>query len=140
MKRARSMSLLTVFLALIVFLPSSVLAQAENTLGTLGAGVAGERTTPERWTPPTGPAPRMPNGKPDFSGVWDHPYVPDMSVSNRRNTAMQKGSEIPYTDAGLKNIKEYDPDKNGDYSGMCMPMGLMRSVNAPYPIQIMQND
>jgi hypothetical protein len=115
---------------------------AQN-LGTLGTGVAGEATvqTPGRYVPPTGPAPRLPNGKPDLSGVWDHAYVPDMSASNARNPSFQKGAgPLPYTPAGLENIKSYDPEKNGDYTGMCMPFGLMRSVNAPYPFQIMQND
>ena len=51
-------------------LPSLAAAQAENTLGTLGAGVAGERSTPGKWTPPTGAAPSLASGKPDFSGVW----------------------------------------------------------------------
>jgi hypothetical protein len=117
-------------------------AFAQN-LGTLGTGVAGETTvkTPDKFVPPTGPAPRLPNGKVDFSGVWDHPYVPDMSNSNARNPSLQKGAgPLPYTAAGLENIKSYDPEKNGDYTGMCMPFGLMRSVNAPYPFQIMQND
>ena len=112
-------------------------------LGTIGTGEAGESTvkTPGKFVPPTGPAPRLPNGRPDFSGVWDHPYVPDMSASNARNPALQKGAgPLPYTPAGLENIKSYDPEKNGDYTGMCMPFGLMRSVNAPYPFQIMQND
>ena len=115
---------------------------AQN-LGTIGTGVAGESTvrTPGKFVPPTGPAPRLPNGKVDFSGVWDHPYVPDMANSNARNPSLQKGAgPLPYTPAGLENIKSYDPEKNGDYTGMCMPFGLMRSVNAPYPFQIMQND
>jgi len=128
-------------LTAVLSLPSLAPAQAENTLGTLGAGVAGESSTPGKWTPPAGPAPRLANGRPDFSGVWDHPYVPDMSITNRRDPTLQKGPEtLPYSDAGLKNIKEYDPDKNGDYTAMCMPFGLVRSINAPYPIQIMQND
>jgi hypothetical protein len=118
-----------------------LLAQAEKTLDTVGAGVAGERTTPGRWTPPAGPAPRLPNGKPDFNGVWDHPYVPDMAATNARNPALQKGpGEMPYSDEGRRNITAYDPQKNGDYTGMCMPFGLTRSVNSPYPIQIMQTD
>jgi hypothetical protein len=132
---------LALALIVAVLVPAAASAQAEQTLGTLGAGVPGERTTPGKWTPPTGPAPRLPNGHPDFSGVWDHPYVPDMSNSNARNPALQKGAgPLPYTDAGLQNIKEYNPEKNGDYTGMCMPFGFMRSVNSPYPIQIMQND
>src|SRR3954469_20755765 len=121
---------------------SSAFAQAESTLGTIGAGVANQSSVPgEHWTPPTGPAPRLANGRPDLSGVWDHPYVPDMSASNPKNPALQKGAgEIPYSAAGLANLKAYDPAKNGDYTGMCMPFGLMRSMNSPYPLQIMQND
>ena len=74
----------------------------------------------------------------DFNGVWDHPYVPDMSATNQRNLTLQKGAgPLPYTPAGEANIKAYDPAKNGDYTGMCMPFGLTRSMNSPYPLQIM---
>ena len=135
----RAFSLGIAALAILCGLPMAAAAQVsprpEDTLGTLGAAIP----MPLRWTPPSGPAPRLPGGKPDFSGVWDHPYVPDMSAS--RNPAMQKGAgPLPYTPAGLANIKSYDPEKNGDYTGMCMPFGFMRSINSPYPIQIMQND
>jgi hypothetical protein len=93
------------------------------------------------YSPPTGPAPRMLNGKPDFSGVWEHPYVPDMASTNRRDPAIQKGpAALPYNAAGRKNIEDYNPERDGDYTGMCMPYGFVRSVNAPYPIQIMQSD
>ena len=122
--------------------PSRPLAagQAQNTLGGSIPGEARSGAS-QGYVPPTGPAPRTPAGKPDFSGVWDHPYVPDMSRSNPRNPAVQKGpGDLPYTAAGRANIAAYDPAKNGDYTGMCMPFGLMRSMNSPYPIQIMQND
>jgi hypothetical protein len=110
---------------------------------TLGGGTAGESAArlPDSYKPPTGPPPRLPNGRIDFSGVWDHPYVPDMSRTNATNPRLQTGAgDLPYTPAGLANITSYDPAKNGDYTGMCMPFGLMRSMNSPYPIQIMQND
>jgi hypothetical protein len=115
-------------------------SRAQN---TLGGSLPGEARTgaSKGYAPPTGPAPRTPSGKPDFSGVWDHPYVPDMSRSNARNPAIQSGpNALPYTPAGSENIAAYDPAKNGDYTGMCMPFGLMRSMNSPYPLQIMQND
>ena len=114
--------------------------QAQNTLGGSIPGEARSGASKD-YTPPAGPAPRTREGKPDFSGVWDHPYVPDMSRSNARNPAIQKGpGDLPYTAEGTANIAAYDPAKNGDYTGMCMPFGLMRSMNSPYPIQIMQND
>ena len=140
MVRSRRIAVVSVFIGALL-VPVLARAQAEPTLGTLGAGVPGEGTVPGRAAPPKGPAPRTPSGRPDFSGVWDHPYVPDMSASNQRNSTLQKGAgPLPYTPAGEQNIKSYDPAKNGDYTGMCMPFGLTRSMNSPYPIQIMQND
>jgi hypothetical protein len=131
------------FLAAHVAARSSLAAQSStpsSTLGTLGAGVAGELNPGAAvWVPPTGPVPRTAAGKPDFTGVWDHPYVPDMSLSSPRPGLQTGAGDLPYTAAGLANIKAYDPEKDGDYTGMCMPFGLMRSVNAPYPIQIVQN-
>ncbi len=111
-----------------------------STSGTVGSGVPGEGSTPGTRNAPTGAAPRLTNGRPDFNGVWDHAYVPDMSLS-ARNTAQQKApGPLPLTAAGNVNIKSYDPEKDGDYTGMCMPYGLTRSFNGPLPIQIMQTD
>jgi len=87
--------------------------------------------------PPEGPAPKMPDGKPDFSGLWQRPYVPDMSKNSRNGD--QKGmAELPFTEWGQKEWKIYDA-QNGDYTGACLPFGLVRSMNSPDPIQIMQN-
>ena len=78
----------------------------------------------------------MPGGRPDFQGVWDHPYVPDMT-KDREN---QKGAgELPYTDWGRNNFETYDVSQF-DYTGHCLPFGMMRSMNVGgYPIQIFQN-
>src|SRR5262245_44724488 len=82
-----------------------------STLGTVGSGVPGEVTTPGSRNAPTGPTPRLPNGRPDFNGVWDHAYVPDMSLS-AKNTAQQKApGPLPLTPRGIENIKSYDPEK-----------------------------
>jgi len=80
--------------------------------------------------------PRMPDGKPDFQGVWQHPYVPDMTLDRPD----QKGAgPLPFTEWGANNFNNYDPT-NYDYTGHCLPFGLLRSVNVGgYPIQIMQN-
>jgi hypothetical protein len=81
--------------------------------------------------------PKMPNGVPNLQGVWDHPYVPDMT----KDRPQQKGAgELPYTAWGKNNFETYDVSKF-DYTGHCLPFGMMRSVNVGgYPIQIMQNE
>lgn len=45
---------------------------------------------------------------------------------------------LPFTPAYLKNWQNYDPT-NGDYTGACLPFGLMRSINSPDPLQVMQD-
>ena len=109
-----------------------VLALAPTLVFGQGEGGTAESATP------AGPAPRAPDGKPDLSGVWQRPYVPDMTKTNRDKT--QIGTpELPFTEAGLKAWKSYDAAIGGDYTGSCLPFGLMRSMNSPDPIQIMQS-
>jgi hypothetical protein len=79
-----------------------------------------------------GAEPRNVGGHADLSGVWQGPYVPDMTRDGRG----QKGEPVlPFTPAGEAEWKSYDP-ANGDYTGSCLPFGLSRSVNAPNPLQI----
>ena len=94
---------------------------------------AGTVTSPAA---PSGPTPRLPNGRPDLTGIWQRPYVP--SVTQPR--AGHKGpSELPYTSAGLEDWWNYDP-ADGDYTANCMPFGLPRSINGPWPMRIMHNE
>ena len=135
----------TTVAALALLLAPGLRAQQQSvpvgsTLGTVGSGIAGEGSTPGSRNAPSGPAPRLSNGHPDLNGVWDHAYVPDMSLS-AKNTAQQKApGPLPLTPAGTQNINSYDPERDGDYTGMCMPYGLTRSFNGPFPVQIMQTD
>lgn len=107
--------------------------------------------------PPEGPAPKL-NGKTDFSGLWQRPYVPDMTVTTRNGdqtadptlpdapaaAGSRKGppgpphKQLPFTPEGQKVWDSYDAAK-GDYTGSCLPFGLIRSMNSPDPIQIMQS-
>src|SRR5580693_9304928 len=79
--------------------------------------------------------PRMPDGTPNLNGIWDHPYVPDVT----KDGPNQKGAgPLSFTTWGADNWKNYDPAKF-DYTGHCLPFGLMRSMNVGgYPIQIVQ--
>jgi hypothetical protein len=79
--------------------------------------------------------PRTADGKPDLSGVWQRPYVPDMT----RNAKDQVGAgTLPFTEAGAATFKAYDPAKF-DYTGRCLPQGLTRSMNSPFPMEIFQS-
>jgi len=101
---------------------------------TLGVCVAA-MVCAQDFKPPTGPAPRTHDGKPDLSGVWQKAYVPDMT----KDTPNQKGmAELPFTEWGAKAWKSYNAEE-GDYTGACLPFGLTRSINSPEPMQIMQN-
>jgi hypothetical protein len=81
--------------------------------------------------------PRLANGKPDLNGVWERPYVPDMSRDAGPN---QKGpGTIPFTPEYAQIFKNYDPAKF-DYTGHCLPQGLTRSMNSPFPIRIVQTN
>jgi hypothetical protein len=80
--------------------------------------------------------PRLANGKPDFNGVWERPYVPDMS---RSGPDQQGPGALPFTAWGEQTFKSYDVTKF-DYTGHCLPQGLTRSMNSPFPVEIFQTE
>ncbi len=147
--------------SIIVAIVAAVLAAIPAARATAGAA-----QTPVPSAVPTGPAPRLPNGRPDLQGVWQRPYVPDMTRNGRgqkgyaeppfrpddtpaAREALRKRGEVrdlPYTAEGLEEWKKYDINTlndaagPGDYTGSCFPFGMARSINSPDPMQIMQND
>lgn len=82
--------------------------------------------------------PRLASGKPDLNGIWARPYVSDMGAKGNGRTQIGPG-ELPFTDEGRKNFETYNPT-TGDYTGVCLPFGLMRAMNSPDPIQFVQTD
>jgi hypothetical protein len=103
-------------------------------LSVLATPLAGaQSSSPERPAPPTA-VPRLPDGRPDIGGVWQRPYVPDMTRSFQ---SQQGPGELPYTPAGAQKFKSYDVSKF-DYTGHCLPQGMTRSMNSPFPIEIIQ--
>ncbi len=90
---------------------------------------------------PTGPLPRMPDGKPDLSGLWFRPYTPNMAsgpAKDNRGGDPTGPKELPFTAWGKQQWDNYDA-ATGDYTGACLPFGLMRSMNSPDPIQFIQH-
>ena len=110
-------------------------SQAQNPLTPNVRGVIDEQTE-KKIGVPTGPAPKLKSGKPDMSGIWNQPYVPDVGKSGR---GQQGAGELPFSAAGQAKWKAYDASQ-GDYTGNCMPFGLLRNINSPHPMQIVQND
>jgi hypothetical protein len=129
-----------------------------------GGGQRGGRGANAAPSVPSGPAPRMSNGKPDLSGHWAEPYTPNMAIKGtvldpktrqpitfpRMGEALAKASaaasgnaprsyDLPYTDWGLEQWVGYDPVKNGDYAGSCLPFGMPRNINSPHGMQLIQN-
>ena len=79
---------------------------------------------------PAGPVPRTSDGKPDLSGVWERPFVPDMTKTGRNQ---QGAGELPFTPWAKANLAE-----EFDYSAHCLPLGYTRSINSPMPMEIAQ--
>ena len=79
----------------------------------------------DNYTPPTGPTPRTASGKVDFSGVWQKPYVPDLTKDSKDFKGV---ADLPFTAWGAAEWKKYDA-ADGDYTGACLPFGMPRSIN-----------
>jgi hypothetical protein len=86
--------------------------------------------------------PRLPDGKPDFNGVWDHPRVADVTKSNTGCAAFTPGckqegtGELPFTEWGLAQWKS--KEERVDYSAHCLPWGYTRAWQVEYPVEIVQ--
>ena len=119
---------LTIFMA-----PAPAGAQARAGRGARGAPPANLN----------GPTPRLPNGKPDFSAQsWARPFTGDITLTftNPDGTSNKgESNPLPFTQWGQAQWDNYNPPKNGDYAGSCMPFGWIRSFS-PHPMSIQQNN
>jgi hypothetical protein len=83
--------------------------------------------------------PRLSDGKPDFSGVWDHPRVGDITRDGEGCAAGHEGcaqvgsGPLQFTAEGQTVRDQNDAEGYYDYGAHCMPWGFMRAYGTPYP-------
>jgi hypothetical protein len=83
--------------------------------------------------------PRLPNGKPDLSGVWDKPRVTDITRDSNEcgsgapvKGCTQKGAgTLTYTAAG----DQLNKSPRFDYAARCLPWGYTRAMQTAYPVE-----
>jgi hypothetical protein len=97
---------------------SAAAASAPDTGAAVGRPVVSEATM-------RGPAPRMPDGKPDLNGLYIAPYH---SIKTIGEIKLKPGSEK------YKVGAEY----TFSLGEVCLPRGVPDTIGEPYPIQIVQ--
>jgi hypothetical protein len=82
-----------------------------------------------------GPVPRMPDGKPDLSGLWEH----DNPLKYLSNIAADLGEELPMKPDALKVYQERVANRGADDpNGFCLPSGPVEKHAVPAPFKILQ--
>src|SRR5690349_1598518 len=67
------------------------------------------------------PAPRLANGKPDFSGMWEH-------LNSRDSAYYLKGIDIPWRPAVLAQFRENTADNQiNNPESRCLPRGVPKA-------------
>src|SRR5580692_614319 len=116
--------------------PAGAPAAARPNGGRGGGGRGG-------YQPPTGPAPRMADGKVDFSGNWA-PNAINQNVDLAKSLCGDK--PVPCGDPPmLPWAEKLYLQRKGDISkddpeGFCLPPGVPRMSTTPYPWTMVQTD
>lgn len=92
--------------------------------------------------------PRLPSGKPDFSGIWqttslaDYDLEPHATRADAPSSAgVVEGGVIPYLPEALALRKRnFDTREKNDPRLKCWSLGVPRAVYYPQPFQILQRD
>ena len=114
--------------------------------------MAGGQTAPPAAKPAANQAPRMADGKPDFSGIWqalntatwdlqDHAASYTSFVGMPPGRGVVDGGEIPYKPEALKQKQENFAKRLTEDPAFvkCYLPGVPRATYMPYPFEIIQN-
>ena len=92
--------------------------------------------------------PRLANGKPDFSGIWQTTSLGDFDLephSPRKDAppsaGIVEGNVIPYLPAALEQKKKnFAARATNDPRAKCFTLGVPRQIYYPEPFQIFQRE
>jgi len=88
--------------------------------------------------PPPRSVPRLPDGKPDFSGFWSNPVQPGARGTATVFTKSKMAPFVPGGEALFYEPRTGDP-RHDEPRAFCMPSGFPSGFFGPYPIQIVQS-
>lgn len=125
MKSCKSV-LLALLAAILSIWLTPVRASAQSVLAS--SNPSGSAADGSRVASTPRPTPRTPDGKPDFSGVWNGP-------AKYLNQDFPNG--MPYTPAGLAAY-QYNMTKAVDPQSLCILIGEPRADNDAQPFEIIQ--
>ena len=122
---------------------SIVAATVAMVLGVATAPAAGQAPAAAAQA---GAVPRAPDGKPDFSGIWQVMSTANWNIQDHPaekgvpgGQGVVEGNEIPYLPAALaKKNENYKNRATADPVAKCYLPGVPRIMYMPYPFQIFQ--
>jgi hypothetical protein len=86
--------------------------------------------------------PRMADGKPDFSGIWQSTVldINNFTLEREERTSAARverpGGGLPYSEQAMERVRQFT--EADDPMLHCIPRGLPRQVGNPNPFQIVQ--
>lgn len=116
-------------------------------LAALVLGLSAGNAVGVAQTPPAGPSiPRGPEGKPDFSGIWqslsgaDYGLEPHLATKDEPPGAgVVDGNVIPYQPSALEQrAKNFAARATADPRHKCFTLGTPRGIYSNEPFQILQ--
>jgi hypothetical protein len=119
--------------AALLFVSAHAWAQSAQSGGSPDGSFTGAnagRTARHASSEPPSPTPRTPDGKPDFSGIWD-------GGGGNINRDLP-GKQLPYTPAG-EAAYQYNMTKAIDPQSLCIIIGEPRADVDGRPFEIVQN-